>query len=98
MRAPTVRNTRQLTDSDFSQEDVAEFHRLMTELLTTCRTLGEHYAPEGHWGPSMVGLLEQFGESMQVIAQISRRLNQTRTGMRKIADRARERLHHHPQR
>ncbi len=44
MRAP--QNGRHLTDDHFTKEDVAEFHRLMGELLSTCRAIGEQYAPE----------------------------------------------------
>ncbi|GGW60269.1 hypothetical protein GCM10010503_41940 [Streptomyces lucensis JCM 4490] len=91
MRAP--QNGRHLTDDHFTKEDVAEFHRLMGELLSTCRAIGEQYAPEGAWAPSTPGLLEQFGESMQVIADISRPVNKTRAGLRRIAGRARQRLY-----
>ncbi|GHE14766.1 hypothetical protein GCM10010339_87010 [Streptomyces alanosinicus] len=98
MCVPTMRDTPQLTESDFSKEEVAEFHRLMTALLTACKTVGERHAPEGNWVPSNIGLHEQFGESMQVIAHISRQLNQTRTGMRRITGRARERLYQHSRR
>ncbi|MYW14614.1 hypothetical protein GT039_03160 [Streptomyces sp. SID2955] len=93
MHVPALQPVRQLTDSDFTKEDVAEFHRLMTALLATCETVVDRYAVEGVWAPSASGLLGQFGETMQVAAEISQRLNQTRSGIRRIAGRARERLH-----
>ncbi|MYQ96609.1 hypothetical protein GTY20_37925 [Streptomyces sp. SID4946] len=93
MHVPTLQHVRQLTDSDFTKEDVAEFHRLMTALLAACKTTVDHYAVEGVYAPSASGLFEQFGETMQAITEVSRRLNQTRSGIRRIAGRARERLY-----
>ncbi|MGW1917068.1 hypothetical protein ACWCQS_41980 [Streptomyces sp. NPDC002076] len=91
MRAPTVRKALQLTDGDFTEADVAEFHRLMAEIVVVCKAIGELYAPGGEWDPTASGLLEQFEESMQVTADISRQLNKTRRGIRRITDRTRTR-------
>lgn len=65
----------------------------MTGLLTTCRQVVEQHAPEGVWRPSSASLFEQFGESMEAIAEVSRTLNQARGGIRRIGGRARERLY-----
>ncbi|EYT80047.1 hypothetical protein ACFPC0_12090 [Streptomyces andamanensis] len=91
MRVPVARRAGQLTDSDFSEEDVAQFHRLMTDLAALCGAVGERRTPDGAWAPASSGLFEQFGESMQLIAEISRKLNTTRGGIRRIHGRARER-------
>ncbi|ANH92466.1 hypothetical protein A8713_15955 [Streptomyces sp. SAT1] len=91
MRVPVARRAGQLTDSDFSEEDVARFHRLMTELVGLCGEIGARRTSDGAWAPASSGLLEQFGESTQLIAEISRKLNRTRGGIRRIHGRARER-------
>ena len=93
MRAPTEPNVHQLTVEDFTDEDVAEFHRLMGELLTKCTAVGRQHAPEGTWVPSGSGLFDQMAESMQLFAEISRTLNHTRAGIRRIGGRARLRLY-----
>jgi hypothetical protein len=93
MRAPTEPNVHQLTVEDFTDEDVAEFHRLMGELLTKCTAVGRQHAPEGTWVPSASGLFDQMAESMQLFADISRTLNHTRAGIRRIGGRARLRLY-----
>ncbi|OIJ93594.1 hypothetical protein [Streptomyces monashensis] len=93
MRTPAVRDAQWVTESDFTDADWAEFHRLMTELVTTCKEVVEQHAPDGVWAPSSSGIFDQFGESMLVIADISRSLNKARGGMRRISGRARERLY-----
>ncbi|MET9760083.1 hypothetical protein ABZ016_13670 [Streptomyces sp. NPDC006372] len=85
--------TPQLHTEDFTQADVEEFHRLMTTLLATCRTIANEHAPDGAWTPNNTDLFDQFGESMQLIAAVSRTLNSTRGGIRRIGDRARQRVH-----
>ncbi|MDV9173049.1 hypothetical protein R6V09_23400 [Streptomyces sp. W16] len=82
-----------LTIDDFTDEDVAEFHRLMSELLTKCASVGEQHAPEGTWAPSTDGLFDQMAESMQLVAEVSRALNHTRAGIRRVGGRARQRLY-----
>jgi len=93
MRGPTARNMYHLTIDDFTDEDVAEFHRLMSELLTKCASMGEQHAPEGTWAPSTAGLFDQMAESMQLVAEVSRALNHTRAGIRRVGGRARQRLY-----
>ncbi|MET9078230.1 hypothetical protein ABZX95_40255 [Streptomyces sp. NPDC004232] len=93
MHTPAVWDAQRLAESDFSEADLAEFHRLMTELITTCKEVVEHHAPDGVWTPSSSVIFDQFGESMVVIADISRSLNKARGGMRRISGRARERLY-----
>lgn len=93
MRGPTARNMYRLTINDFTDEDVAEFHRLMSELLTKCASVGERHAPEGTWVPSTAGLFDQMAESMQLVAEVSRALNHTRAGIRRVGGRARQRLY-----
>ncbi|MEV0479964.1 hypothetical protein AB0I69_04975 [Streptomyces sp. NPDC050508] len=93
MRGPTAPNMFRLTIDDFTDEDVAEFHRLMSELLTKCTSVGQQHAPEGTWVPSTSGLFEQMAESMQVVAEVSRALNHTRAGIRRVGGRARQRLY-----
>ncbi|QTE02135.1 hypothetical protein S1361_32690 [Streptomyces cyanogenus] len=58
MRAPTVRTALQLADDDFTKTDVAEFHRLMAEIVVVCKAIGELYTPGGEWSPIATGLLE----------------------------------------
>lgn len=91
MPAPTVPNAYQLIEDDFTGQDVAEFHRLMTELLTACRDVADQHTSDGAWKPSSAGLFSQFSESMTVIADVSRALNQTRRGIRTLGGRARQR-------
>ncbi|MGX9886489.1 hypothetical protein [Streptomyces sp. NPDC002276] len=93
MRGPTAPNMYQLTIDDFTDEDVVEFHRLMSELLTKCASVGQRHAPEGTWAPSTAGLFEQMAESMQVVSEVSRALNDTRSGIRRVGGRARQRLY-----
>lgn len=93
MRAPTVRYAQQLTEDDFTNQDVTEFHQLMTELLTACRAAADKHAPKGVWETPASDLFSQFSESMAVIADVSRALNQTRGGIRRIGSRARQRLY-----
>lgn len=85
--------TPQLHTDDFTQADVEEFHHLMSALLTTCRSIADEHAPDGTWAPTNPDLFDQFGESMQLIATFSRRLNSTRRGIRRIGNRARQRLY-----
>ncbi|WOT40612.1 hypothetical protein [Streptomyces coeruleorubidus] len=85
--------TPQLHTEDFTQADVEEFHRLMTILLTTCRSIADEHSPDGSWTPTNPELFGQFGESMQLIATVSRALNNTRRGIRRIDSRARQRLY-----
>jgi hypothetical protein len=85
--------TPQLTTTDFTKSDIDAFHDLMTDLLATCRTVASKHAPAGTWTPSTSHLFDQFGESMAVIAEISRALNSTRGGIRRIDARARQRLY-----
>ncbi|BFO16519.1 hypothetical protein SHKM778_29070 [Streptomyces sp. KM77-8] len=75
---------------DFTRNDVEAFHRLMTELVDQCRAVGERH-PAG-WQPESPDLLHQFGESMVIIADLSRTLNHSRQEIRRILDRARYRL------
>ncbi|OIJ98913.1 hypothetical protein BIV23_29205 [Streptomyces monashensis] len=91
MHAPTVRTALQLAEDDFTKADVAEFHRLMAEMVVVCKAIGELYKPGSEWAPTASGLLDQFEESIQVTADISRQLNKTRRGIRRITDRARTR-------
>ncbi|AOR31003.1 hypothetical protein BFF78_08070 [Streptomyces fodineus] len=91
MGASTVWTALQLADDDFTNADVAEFHRLMAEIVVVCKAIGELHTPGGEWAPTASGLLEQFEESMQVTANISRQLNRTRRGIRRITERARTR-------
>lgn len=74
---------------DFTRNDVEAFRRLMTELVDKCRTVGEQHPAE--WQPSSPDLLHQFNESMMIIADLSRTLNQSRRGIRRILGRARYR-------
>ncbi|GAA2615899.1 hypothetical protein GCM10010304_81630 [Streptomyces roseoviolaceus] len=85
--------TPQLHTEDFTQTDIEEFHRLMTTLLTTCRSIADEHSPDGSWTPTNPDLFDQFGESMQLIATVSRTLNSTRRGIRRIGNRARQRLY-----
>ncbi|MGH1551538.1 hypothetical protein ACRAWF_03060 [Streptomyces sp. L7] len=67
-------------------------HRLMSELLTKCASVGEQHAPEGTWVPSTAGLFDQMAESMQLVAEVSQALNHTRAGIRRVGGQARQRL------
>lgn len=91
MRAPTVLTVLQLTGEDFTKADVAEFHCLMAEIVVVCKAIGERYSLGDEWVATAPDLLEQFEESMQVTADISRQLNKTRKGIRRITARARTR-------
>jgi hypothetical protein len=82
--------TPPLHTEDFTQADVEEFHRLMTALLTTCRAIAHEHAPERAWTPNTDDL---FGQSVQVIAAISRALNSAHGGIRRVGDRARQRFY-----
>ncbi|WP_393077956.1 hypothetical protein [Streptomyces sp. LN704] len=85
--------TPQLHTEDFSQTDIDEFRELVTELLVTCRSIADEHAPEGVWKPHASDLFHQFGESMALIADVSRALNSSRGGIRRISGRARQRLY-----
>ncbi|MGC2997246.1 hypothetical protein ACPF8X_02270 [Streptomyces sp. G35A] len=85
--------TPQLHTENFTQADVDEFQRLMTALLTTCRSIADEHSPDGSWTPTNPDLFDQFDESMQLIATVSRALNSTRRGIRRIDNRARRRLY-----
>ncbi|MGP4091087.1 hypothetical protein [Streptomyces sp. KR55] len=78
-----------LRAESYTRTDVEEFRRLMTELVKECRTISEQHA-DG-WQPSSPDLLSEFGESMALIADLSRTLNHTRGGIRRINDGARHR-------
>lgn len=82
-----------LHSKDFPQADVDEFHRLMTDLLAVCRELAADNAPEDVWKPRSSDLFGQLSESMALIANLSRALNSTRGGIRRITGAARMRLH-----
>ena len=79
-----------LHTDDFTRDDVEAFHRLMTELVDKCRAVGEQHPAA--WQPDSPDLLHQFGESMVIIADLSRTLHHSRRGIRRILDRARYRL------
>lgn len=49
--------------------------------------------PGGVWKPHASDLFHQFGESMALIADVSRALNSSRGGIRRISGRARQRLY-----
>ncbi|MFE9533344.1 hypothetical protein [Streptomyces sp. NPDC006691] len=61
----------------------------MAEIVVMCKAIGELYTLGDEWAPTASGLPEQFEESIQVTANISRQLNRTRRGIRRITDRAR---------
>ncbi|MEU6557024.1 hypothetical protein ABZ915_43270 [Streptomyces sp. NPDC046915] len=84
--------TPQTHAEDFTQADVDKFHRLMTELLATCQKVADDHTCEGAWTPSTADLIDQLGESKTLIADISRTLNRTRSGIRKISEGARQRV------
>ncbi|MEV0634556.1 hypothetical protein AB0I77_06195 [Streptomyces sp. NPDC050619] len=92
MRASTVPNA-QLTERDFTDQDVAEFRRLMTEFLTTCKTAAATHAPHGEWEPPASDLFGQFSDSMELIAEVSRALSHTRRDIRTINTQARMRAY-----
>jgi tRNA U34 5-carboxymethylaminomethyl modifying GTPase MnmE/TrmE len=97
MHTPVARGGYRLTEDDFTHQDLVEFQQLVTDLLTACTSIGARHAPDGSWTPRARGVFEEFAESMQVLADLSRALNKTRRGIRRINGRARERLHErHP--
>ncbi|MGP4009962.1 hypothetical protein [Streptomyces sp. 4N124] len=83
--------TPQLNAESFTKTDVDEFHKRMTELVRTCQSVADQY-PRGVWEPSTADVRDQFGESMVLIAEVSRTLNRSRWGIRKVWDRARQRV------
>ncbi|UXY32957.1 hypothetical protein [Streptomyces sp. HUAS TT20] len=85
--------TQHPTSTDFTQAEIAEYRSLVTGLLAACRRVADQHSPGGAWAPSSHDLPDQFGEAMGIIADLSRVLNGTRHGMRRIHGRARERLH-----
>lgn len=78
-----------LHEEDFTRTNVADYRQLMTDLISACRAIGERY-PHG-WQPHSTDLQGEFGASMSLIADISRTLNHTRRGIRRINDEARHR-------
>jgi|SRR4051794_16970203 hypothetical protein len=84
------------TSADFTQAEINEYRRLVTELLATCRRVADEHAPEGEWTAPSDALPAQFSEAMGLIADIARALNQTRKGIRRINNAARMRLPNRP--
>lgn len=80
-----------LLPEHLTRAETDEFLRLMTHLVTVCRSVAEEH-PDG-WRPASPDRPVDFGASMALIADISRTLNQTRRGIRRIGDGARYRLH-----
>lgn len=79
-----------LLPEHLTRTETDEFLRLMTHLVTTCRSVAEQY-PDG-WRPPSPDRPVDFGASMALIADISRTLSRTRRGIRRISDGARYRL------
>lgn len=80
-----------LLPEHLTRTETDEFLRLMTHLVAMCRSIAEQH-PDG-WRPPSPDRPVDFGASMALIADISRTLNQTRRGIRRISDGARYRLH-----
>ncbi|MBD9733820.1 hypothetical protein IGX29_18800 [Streptomyces sp. H28] len=80
-----------LRPEHFTRAETAEFHRLMTHLVATCRAVADEY-PDGWRAPSPDRPVD-FGASMTLIADLSRTLGHTRRRIRRIGDGARYRLH-----
>ncbi|MFJ6728383.1 hypothetical protein ACIQPQ_26150 [Streptomyces sp. NPDC091281] len=93
MQAPVLFQAHRLTAEDFTEEDMAELHLLMSRLLTTCSSLGQRHAPDGEWAPAGSGACDHMAQSMELFADVSRILNKTRAGVRRIGGRARMRMY-----
>ncbi|MFD0319351.1 hypothetical protein [Streptomyces flavalbus] len=78
-----------LSSADFTRNDAEAFRQLMNELVGNCRAVAQQYPTE--WRSAAPDLQHQFGESMVLIADLSRALNRARRGIRTINDRARYR-------
>ncbi|MFD7283648.1 hypothetical protein ACFV80_43325 [Streptomyces sp. NPDC059862] len=84
--------TPQLSTKDFTRTDVDDFRHLMSELVSTCQSIADQH-PGGVWEPTTADLFDQFAESMVLMADVSRVLNKTRRGIRRIDANARQRLY-----
>lgn len=69
--------------------DVAQLETLMTRLVGTCAAIGRQRTAEGRWQPASPGSEDEFAAARDIIEEISRTLNQTRRGIRKIGPVAR---------
>ncbi|MGW5657245.1 hypothetical protein [Streptomyces humi] len=78
--------------NDFTNAEFEEYRGLITELLADCKTVIDTHGPQGAWTPASPERPAQAAEAMTVLADLSRALNGTRTGLRRLDNRVRLRL------
>ncbi|MDN0195132.1 hypothetical protein [Streptomyces sp. S.PNR 29] len=81
----------ELSDGPYSEDELTDLRRLMTDLLARCTETCDRYASDGEWRPSADGVIAEREEVRRVIADLARALSQTRRGLRRVEDRARQR-------
>ncbi|MFF7987104.1 hypothetical protein ACFZDK_49890 [Streptomyces sp. NPDC007901] len=80
------------TITDFTDGEFDEYCSLITKLLTGCKDVIDKHGPQGSWTPASPERRAQVVEAMGVLADLSRALNGTRNGLRRLDSRVRLRL------
>lgn len=94
MHAPTLAASQQVTDGQFTVEETAEFHRVVSGLLSVCAQVAASRAPDGLWQPQGSDFAEHRLEASDLLALLSRTLRLTRRDLREINNQARQRAWH----
>jgi hypothetical protein len=68
----------------FNADDIQAFRTLMAELISTCASIGSRYHASDVWQPLAPSPNGQLSEASEVLADLSRTLNRTRAGIRKL--------------
>ncbi|MFJ5779953.1 acetyl-CoA carboxylase biotin carboxylase subunit family protein [Streptomyces sp. NPDC093094] len=68
----------------FTADDIHAFEGLMAELVSTCASIGSTYCADEKRQSLAPGLDSRLSEASEVLADLSRTLNRTRSGIRKI--------------
>lgn len=85
-------NRPQLTDDDYTPDDLDEFRTLMDTAAAEWERLLKDRTKNGQWQPASTAPLEQLAEAADLLTGLSRTLIEARTGIRGIDGRARRRF------
>ncbi|MFI5752464.1 hypothetical protein ACIBBE_42960 [Streptomyces sp. NPDC051644] len=83
----------QLSADDYTPDDLATVHALVTSLLATAAATATRHAPSGAWEPRADSTLDRLGEASALLDDLSRAVVRGRRELRAIDTRARERFY-----
>ncbi|GLV79372.1 hypothetical protein Shyhy02_73720 [Streptomyces hygroscopicus subsp. hygroscopicus] len=80
------------TIADYTEAEFGEYQRLIAVLLSGAKRVVDEHGPHGAWIPVSSERPDQVAEARGLIADLSRILNTSRNGLRRLDNRVRMRL------